>query len=197
MVWLLFLNKNPWLPAGGVSKNFQQPQVMVLQDKNWQLGILEKNGEPPPPKKTAPKSMMETFGIAPCCAKKCLFFFFRCFCFSRYFFVVFGVFLFLVFSFQQRPKWKIGPLQQTMGSAFVFVGREGCSWIYSPGKYHISPPNGKRKIIDSKVPNRRGYVRSLEGRYMRGCHEVFIGNVDPDVKVSDGKKYKTPASIKR
>ena len=31
---------------------------------------------------------------------------------------------------------------------------------------------------------------------MRGCNEVFIENVDPDVKVSDGKKYKNPDSIK-
>jgi len=76
-----------------------------------------------------------------------------------------------------------------MGSAFVFVGREGRGWIYSPGKYHISPPNGKRKIIDSKVTNGRGYVRSMEGRYI-----IF----DPDVKViRRKKKYKNPASIKR
>ena len=75
------------------------------------------------------------------------------------------------------------------GLSFRFC-RQGRSWLdlLSRKVSHIPTKRQKENHRLKKVPNGRGYVRSLEGRYI-----IF----DPDVKLSDGKKYKKLDSIKR
>ena len=139
----------------GELKKLPTPQVMVLQDKNWQLGDWEKRA--PPPKK-GPRKDGDLWHCA--CWQISVSFFFRWFC-SRKFFLLsasvssFRVSFFLVFFFCFWLQWAATKMKDRIltandGLSFRFVGREGRGWIYSPGKYHISLPNGKRRIIDSK-----------------------------------------------
>ena len=51
-----------------------------------------------------------------------------------------------------------------MGTIFFLVFWNSSS-VTLPGTRKHIPPNGKWKIIDPKVPNRRGYVSSQDGNY--------------------------------
>ena len=146
-----FFKQKPLAAGRGSWKNFQPRRSWCCKIRIGSSAREVHKREPLPPKQRAPKKGWGNFWHCAVLCKEVL-----AVCFFSVFFVFPVIFLFFLVFFLlsasvSSDQMKDRTLTAKDGrAAFVFVGREGRGWIYSPGKYHISHQTPKGKSSTQK-----------------------------------------------